>query len=76
MSQTLPPEYADWLRDLGRSARVLIRNGAIHFGAEITNATTCYLFVRKLKFARSSGWMIKPKGRLRLRLVRTEQELL
>lgn len=68
--------HAQWLSTLQRGDGVIVRNGAIHFAAEITNATPCYLFVRKLKFARASGWMINHKGRLRLRLVRTEKELL
>lgn len=67
--------HADWLSALRAGDVVLVRNGAIHFRAEITAATPCYLFVKKLKFHRSSGWMVRPKGRLRLRLVRTQEEL-
>lgn len=67
--------HAQWLSTLQRGDGVIVRNGAIHFAADITNATPCYLFIRKLKFHRATGWMVRPKGRLNLRLVRTSGDL-
>lgn len=68
--------HADWLRTLVKGDEVLVRNGELHYRAQLTDATPCYLLVGKLKFRRDIGWIVKRQQRLRmrLRLVRNERE--
>jgi hypothetical protein len=68
---------ADWLAKVRKGDVVLVRNGALHFRAPITDATPRYLFTGKIKFHRSSGRLVRRQrvSRLDLRLVRNPEEL-
>lgn len=71
--------HAAWLGLIRRGDVVLVRNGALHFRAPITDATPCFLFSGKLKFHRGDGWQTTAQQRrayrMKLRLVRTTEEL-
>lgn len=69
--------HAVWLGLIRRGDVVLVRNGALHFRAPITDATPCFLFSGKLKFHRGDGNLVRRQraNRLNLRLVRTTEEL-
>ena len=69
--------YSDWLKELQKRDVVLVRNGDIHFRAEITDATPCYLLSGKLKFRRDDGRLVSRQRakRLNLRLVRGKEGL-
>lgn len=68
---------ADWLSRLKTGDITLVRNGRIHFRAQLTDATPCFLFIGKLKFHRIVGTLVKRLrvNRLNLRLVRDEDDL-
>ena len=73
-----PASYFDWLALLKRPDVVLVHTGQMHFRAEITDATPCYLFCGKLKFHRRHGWQVQRQSqrvyRMRYRLVRNVTE--
>lgn len=68
--------HAEWLAKIQRGDIILVRNGALHFRAEMTGATPCYLLSGKLKFRRLDGWIVNRQrvNRLNLRLVRNQEE--
>jgi hypothetical protein len=69
--------YADWLKELRKRDVLLVRNGDIHFRAELTDATPCFLLIGKLKFRRDDGRLVLRQrvNRMNLRLVRSERYL-
>lgn len=67
-----------WLAALRAGDVVLVRNGRLHFRAQVTDATPCYIFLGALKFHRDSGYQTGRQRRrvyrMCLRLVRSEDE--
>lgn len=56
--------HAAWLATLRTGDDVKVRNGGLVFSSQITDDTPRFLFIGKLKYHRSTGWMTAAQYRL------------